>query len=253
MRILLVEDNVVNQRVALGLLNRRGHDVRIAGNGREALDILGHERFDVVLMDLQMPVMGGIEAAREIREREAATGDHVRIVAMTAHAMTGDRDRCLAAGMDAYMSKPINPKVLFSLIEQPSSQSHPAAAAAPSAKIFDRQALLNRVAGDEELMDDVIRIFLEDCARQLTAIRGAVDQKSPDAIRSAAHALKGAAGNLSANRLFEAAGLLERIGAESRLDVAEAAWRRLSAEAAAVIDALTTEISDSPEESVCVR
>jgi two-component system sensor histidine kinase/response regulator len=256
MRILLVEDNVVNQRVALGLLNRRGHDVRIAGHGREAVDLLEHERFDLVLMDLQMPVMGGIEATREIREREAATGAHVRIVAMTAHAMTGDRDRCLAAGMDGYMSKPINPKELFALIEQPSSRRHPPAAAAapaPTAKIFDRQALLNRVAGDEELMDDVIRIFLEDCARQLTAIRGAVDQKSPDAIRTAAHALKGAAGNLSANRLFEAAGLLERIGAESRMDVVEAAWRRLSAEAASVIEALRTEISDSPEESVCVR
>jgi two-component system, sensor histidine kinase and response regulator len=255
-RILLVEDNVVNQRVALGLLNRRGHDVVIAGNGREALDIHDRERFDVVLMDLQMPVMGGIEATREIREREAATGDHVRIVAMTAHAMTGDRDRCLAAGMDEYMSKPINPKVLFSLIEQPSSQGLPAgeaAAPAPITKTFDRQALLDRVDGDEQLMDEVIRIFLEDCAQQLTAIRDAVDQKSPDAIRTAAHALKGAAGNLSANGLFEAADLLERIGAESRMDVAAAAWRRLSAEAATVIDALRREISDNSETSLCVR
>jgi two-component system, sensor histidine kinase and response regulator len=200
--------------------------------------------------------LGGIEATREIREREAATGDYVRIVAMTAHAMTGDRDRCLAAGMDGYMSKPINPKVLFSLIEQPPSQTHPAAEAAapaPAAKTFDRLALLDRVAGDEELMNDVIRIFLEDCAQQLTAIRGAIDQKSADAIRTAAHALKGAAGNLSANGLFEAADLLERIGAESRIDVAEAAWLRLSAEAATLIDVLRREISNRPEESLCVR
>jgi two-component system, sensor histidine kinase and response regulator len=254
MRILLVEDNVVNQRVALGLLNRRGHDVTIAGNGREALDCLDTERFDVVLMDLQMPVMGGLDATREIRQREAATGAHVRIIAMTAHAMTGDRDRCLEGGMDGYMSKPINPQLLFSLVEQ--SSDHPAAqAAAPAstAKTFDRQALLDRVAGDQELMAEVIRIFLEDCPVQLAAIRLAVEDKGPAAIRIAAHALKGAAGNLSADRLFEAAGLLEGIGAESRMEVAEAAWRRVSAEAATVIDALRRELSNRPEESVCVR
>ena len=117
-RILLVEDNVVNQRVASGLLTRRGHHVTVAQDGREALARLERETFDLVLMDLQMPVMGGLEATVAIRLRERATGQHVRIVAMTAHAMNSDRERCLAAGMDGYLSKPIDPPMLFAVVEQ---------------------------------------------------------------------------------------------------------------------------------------
>ena len=116
-RILLVEDNVVNQRVASGLLTRRGHLVTVAGDGRQALAQLDQESFDLVLMDLQMPVMGGLDATVEIRRRERTTGGHVRIVAMTAHAMKSDRERCLAAGMDGYLSKPINPPSLFAAVE----------------------------------------------------------------------------------------------------------------------------------------
>jgi two-component system, sensor histidine kinase and response regulator len=253
MRILLVEDNMVNQRVALGLLNRRGHTVTVAGNGREALDMLERQRFDVVLMDLQMPLMGGLEAAREIRRREEKTGGHLRIVAMTAHAMTGDRDRCLSGGMDGYVSKPINPQILFSAIEQGAGQATADRPTAPGVKTFDRQALLSRVAGDEELMGDVIRLFLEECPRQLAAIRQAVAQRNPGAVRTTAHALKGAAGNLGANGLFEAAGVLERVGAQSRMQAAEAGWRRLSAEAANVIEALGREIANRPGEATCTR
>ena len=117
-RILLVEDNVVNQRVALGLLTRRGHRVIVAVDGLEALARLEHDTFDLVLMDLQMPVMSGLEATAEIRMRERVTGQHVRIVAMTAHAMNSDQARCLAAGMDGYLSKPIHPPTLFAVVEQ---------------------------------------------------------------------------------------------------------------------------------------
>ena len=119
--ILLVEDNVVNQRVAAGLLTRRGHHVTVAQDGSEALARLEHETFDLVLMDLQMPVMGGLDATIAIRERERATRQHIRIVAMTAHAMNSDRERCLAAGMDGYLSKPIDPPMLFAVVEQNSS------------------------------------------------------------------------------------------------------------------------------------
>jgi signal transduction histidine kinase/ActR/RegA family two-component response regulator len=117
-RILLVEDNVVNQRVASGVLTRRGHQVTIAQDGREALARLDAETFDLVLMDLQMPVMGGLEATAAIRLREQVTGQHIRIVAMTAHAMSADRDRCLAGGMDGYLSKPVDPHKLFAVVEQ---------------------------------------------------------------------------------------------------------------------------------------
>jgi two-component system, sensor histidine kinase and response regulator len=169
--------------------------------------------------------------------------------------MSGDRDRCLAGGMDGYMSKPINPQTLFSVVEadqlpEPAAPAVPAAGAAPT---FDKKALLERVAGDEQLMIEVINIFLEDCPPQLGGIRRAVEAKDPGLIRTTAHALKGAAGNLGANGLFEAAGILERIGAESRTDGAEAAWRRLSAEATAVLDALRNEIAASAEPSLCAR
>jgi CheY-like chemotaxis protein len=116
--VLLAEDNVVNQRVAVGLLQRRGHDVTVVATGVEALDALKTGAFDLVLMDVQMPVMGGFEATAAIRAAEAQTGQHLRIVAMTAHAMTGDRERCLAAGMDGYLAKPIDPAMLFAAVEK---------------------------------------------------------------------------------------------------------------------------------------
>jgi CheY-like chemotaxis protein len=118
MKVLLAEDNVVNQRVAVGLLQRRGHEVTVVSTGVEALDRLKSGTFDVVLMDVQMPAMGGFEATATIRRAEQQSGEHLRIVAMTAHAMTGDRERCLAAGMDGYLAKPIDPAVLFAAVEK---------------------------------------------------------------------------------------------------------------------------------------
>ena len=116
-RVLVAEDNVVNQRIAQTLLTKRGHAVTVVNTGREAVDALERESFDVVLMDVQMPDMDGFEATAAIRAREREDGTRVRIVAMTAHAMQGDRERCLAAGMDDYLSKPIDPQTLFELVE----------------------------------------------------------------------------------------------------------------------------------------
>ena len=118
LRVLLAEDNVVNQRVAVGLMQKRGHVVTVANTGVEALAALDREAFDIVLMDVQMPEMGGLDATIAIRTREKGTGQHLRIVAMTAHAMHGDRERCLAAGMDGYLSKPIDPVLLHAILEQ---------------------------------------------------------------------------------------------------------------------------------------
>jgi CheY-like chemotaxis protein len=116
-RILLAEDNVVNQMLAVRLLEKRGHHVQVAGDGREALEKLEKADFDLVLMDVQMPVMGGFEATAAVREMEKGTGKHIPIVALTAHAIDGDRERCLAAGMDGYVAKPIRPEELFEQIE----------------------------------------------------------------------------------------------------------------------------------------
>jgi CheY-like chemotaxis protein len=113
----LAEDNLVNQLLAVRLLEKRGHHVQVAGDGREVLEKLKTAEFDLILMDVQMPVMGGFEAAAAIREMEKGTGRHIPIIALTAHAVTGDRERCVAAGMDGYVAKPIHSEELFEQIE----------------------------------------------------------------------------------------------------------------------------------------
>jgi len=236
-RILLAEDNIVNQRVALELLTRRGHEVTVTNNGHEALAALDRETFDIVLMDVQMPEMGGLEATAAIRSRERKTGGHVRIVAMTAHAMADDRERCVAAGMDGYLSKPIDKRMLFAVVEQGSPGSDSAAKPLGPSSV-DCAAVMVRLGGDVELFDDVIGIFLEDCPPRVAAVKTAIDERDAIGLRAAAHVLKGVAANLSAAGLFEAAQTLERLGAESRLEPAEAAWRRLSVEAANVMETL---------------
>ena len=246
-KILLAEDNPVNQRVATGLLRRRGHHVTVAGNGREAVDLLAREPFDLVLMDVQMPEMGGFEATSVIRDRERAAGTYTRIVAMTAHALAGDRDRCIAAGMDGYLSKPIDQALLFDVVEQGS-----AGAEAP-AVAFNRGELFDRLGGDADLMAEVIGLFLEDCPLRLAAITEAVEARDADRIRAAAHALKGAAGTIAASAVFEAAQTLERIGAEKRLDAAEAARRVLAHEAASLMETLRRFDTTAEGQGVCAR
>jgi CheY-like chemotaxis protein len=186
-----------------------------------------------------MPVMDGIEATTAIRLRERATGRRVRIVAMTAHAQNRDRERCLAAGMDGYLSKPINPLMLFAVVEQEAqSRDLLQADIAVARMTFDEEALLQRVSGDRVLMAEVIRLFLEDVPPRLAAIKAAVTGRDSEALRAAAHALRGAAANLSAARLVEAASVLERLAAGADVDAADAAWRQLSVEATHVIDVL---------------
>ena len=237
-KILLAEDNLVNQRVAVGILRRRGHHVTVANNGREAVDALQRERFDLILMDVQMPEMGGFEATAIIRARELQGGSRTRIVAMTAHAMSGDRERCLAAGMDGYLSKPITQSLLFDVVEK-GSMGIAASAALPVQLItFNRGELMDRLGGDAELFGDVIGLFLDDCPKRLAAIKNAVELRDGELIRTSAHALKGAAGTLSAVALFDAAQTLERLGAEGRLEPTGAAWRTLAKEASSLMDIL---------------
>jgi CheY-like chemotaxis protein/HPt (histidine-containing phosphotransfer) domain-containing protein len=236
-RILLAEDNVVNQRVAVGLLNKRGHQVTVVNNGLEALAAHHSGTFDVVLMDVQMPEMGGFDATAAIRNRERSSGaPRLRIVAMTAHAMIGDRERCLTAGMDDYLAKPIDPRALYAAVERATIAAQPPRPAGDLP--FDRPALLERLSGDEQLLADVVQLFLEDCPQRVAAIKVAIEAGSADGVRAEAHGLKGAAGNLSAEPVVRAARALEELGTGGRLDGADQAWQKLSAETDRLLDAL---------------
>ena len=235
-RILLAEDNIVNQRVAIGLLQKRGHmSSRWRGTGARRSTRSGARPSTLSSWTSRCRRWGASRRRSAIREHEAATGGHVRIVAMTAHAMSGDRDRCLAAGMDGYLSKPIQQALLFQVVEQGSEGD----VSVPPAAI-DAAGLLARVGGDQDLMRDVVRLFLEDCPVRLAAIRAAIIAGDMDGLRNAAHALRGAAGTLSASGLVEAASVLERIGAEKRTEAVEAAWKTLNAQAAQLAAALQT-------------
>jgi signal transduction histidine kinase/DNA-binding response OmpR family regulator len=226
-RVLLAEDNIVNQRVAVGLLKRRGHHVTVVENGQEAVDAVEREQFDIVLMDLQMPVMGGLDATKVIRERERHAGrNRVRIVAMTAHAMSGDRERCLAVGMDGYLSKPTESRTLFAEVEGDADTS--------TTPPIDENDLLSRLHGDKELAAEIVRLFAEECPVLLQGIRSALDQRDATAVRRAAHTLKGAASTAAAVGITEAASLLEVLAGESDFEALEGAWLRVTTEVTAL-------------------
>jgi CheY-like chemotaxis protein len=166
LRILLAEDNLVNQRLAVGLLEKRGHAVVIAGDGKQALAALEREPFDLMFMDVQMPEMGGFEATALIREREKKTGRHLPIIATTAYAMKGDRERCLTSGMDGYVSKPILAAELFREIDETLAawgQGLTGPANGLVAKVFDPAATLERTGGDEQLLGEMtVRFALQE-------------------------------------------------------------------------------------------
>jgi signal transduction histidine kinase/DNA-binding response OmpR family regulator len=231
MDVLLAEDNPVNQRVAVGLLSKRGHHVTVVVNGREAIEAIERTRFDIVLMDVQMPEMGGLEATAVIRDRERHKGGHIRVIAMTAHAMKGDRERCFAAGMDGYLSKPVDPKALFAVVESGESVSGPTAAGSVSyAATFDLEELRRRTGDDDALTGEVIRLFMEDCPLRMDAIRAALAKRRAEDLRTSAHALKGAASYVSAKHVVEAAAELERMGQDGRLEDAASTFARLERE-----------------------
>jgi len=237
--VLLAEDNSVNQRLAATLLERRGHRVTTVNNGKEAVLAVELGTFDVVLMDVQMPEMSGLEATRTIREREQRLGVHLPIVAMTAHAMRGDRERCLAAGMDDYLTKPIDPHQLYTVLERtsPGSAAVEQAAQPVSASVYE--AVLARLGGDVQFLSEISVLFTEDLPRHLAAIQRALDARDGEGLQRAAHVLKGAAANFEASAVVDATRTLEEMGRTSRFTDSDRAWRTLMGAAstlAAVLD-----------------
>jgi len=234
LRILLAEDNPVNQKLAVRMLEKRGHTVVVVPDGQQAVDAVESQPFDLVLMDVQMPVMGGFEAAAAIREREKTTGRHLPIIAMTAHAMKGDRERCLEAGMDGYVPKPIRSEELFEAIDTvlagPAASSLDAPAAQAAQGVFDRAAALSRLEGDAELLSELAAIFLEDSPRLMQKLREAIDRLDSEELARTAHTLKGSVGNFAALPALEAAQHLEAVAKAGNLVDAEKAYLALEEE-----------------------
>ena len=201
LRVLLAEDNPVNQFLAITLLENRGHAVVVAKDGREAIDILGRESFDLILMDVQMPRMDGFEATTAIRASEVGTGRRMPILAMTAHAMKGDRERCLAAGMDGYFSKPIRAALFIAAVEGRAPARNGLAPVGSretqpdnAARAFDLAGALARVHGKRPLLRMMAELFLADCPGLLNQMRSALAIADGPMLERAAHRMKGVGG-----------------------------------------------------------
>jgi signal transduction histidine kinase/DNA-binding response OmpR family regulator len=255
MHVLLVEDNAVNQRLAKHTLERQGHRVTIANNGRQALALLGidasgsvesYERvappYDLVLMDVQMPEFDGLETTAAIRAHERVSGRRIPILALTAHAMKGDREECLAAGMDGYLCKPIQAsdlrRAVAAFAPAADKNSMPSSSEPSSQMVVDRQATLARVENDPELLQALVDAFLDECPRLTADIRAAIDGSEPTKLSRAAHALKGSLGVFGASSAMAAAERLEMLADARDLQGAAAAYPHLEQSLAQVAPAL---------------
>jgi PAS domain S-box-containing protein len=233
LRVLVAEDNVVNRKLVTTLLQKRGHKVQAVENGREAVGAVEaeHDAFDVVLMDVQMPEMGGFEATQAIRDNEPADARRLPIIALTAHAMRGDRERCLAAGMDAYLAKPIDVNELIATVERfgGTSTGAPPRTAAPrrAPMVFDQDAALAHTGGDLQLLREIVGLFRSDYPTSLQKITRAIERRDGEALRLAAHSLKGSIGAVGSLAGRNAAAELEEIGRSNQFDRAESAYTML--------------------------
>jgi signal transduction histidine kinase/DNA-binding response OmpR family regulator len=243
LQVLLAEDNPVNQMTATTMFEKLGHGVVVANNGRQAIDKLKEQAFDVVFMDVQMPEMDGVTATGEIRKHEQATGKHIPIVAMTAHAMKGDKEKCLEAGMDDYISKPIRRKELAEVIARiverfltpAAANGEPAAASATDANegsrmILDEAALLEECDNDKSLLSRMVEIFDRDARDRLPRLREAVCSGNAAAVKQEAHALKGGIGSFYAKAAYDTAYILEQMGADGDLGAAQATLQTLESQ-----------------------
>jgi two-component system sensor histidine kinase/response regulator len=237
LRILIAEDNPVNERVARTLLEKQGHTVLVAHNGREALAMAQSEKLDVILMDVQMPEMDGFAATAAIRDVESGSGRRVPIVGVTAHATARDRRLCLAAGMDTYLSKPIRPEMLFAAIDEVIPGRERAVAGPPptdrslaAVAVLDEASLLSVVSGNPGLLRELTELFLEDSPQRLLEIRKALDSANFDALQRAAHTLKGSASSLCGKRAAELALRLEELADTRDLPAARLSYPALADE-----------------------
>jgi signal transduction histidine kinase/DNA-binding response OmpR family regulator len=250
LRILLAEDNVINRALAAGILEKRGHSLVHAGNGREAVEAFSDGSFDLILMDLQMPEMDGFEATGRIRQLEEATGGHITIVAVTAHAMTGDRERCLAAGMDDYVSKPLRKEDLLRALARAGGQrranetkTEGTETETETPPLYSREELLAQCDGDEELMRELVSIFHDSTPQIVQAIGEAVEKHDGAALAAHAHKLLSSLGAFGAGPARTLALRLEKHGQENAFGGAKERFMELERETEKIYAALADFVS----------
>jgi two-component system sensor histidine kinase/response regulator len=235
LRILVAEDTLFNQKFIARLLERWGHQATIVQNGIEALETFSKEAFDLILMDVQMPEMDGFEATARIRQIEKDQGRHIPIIAMTAHAMKGDRERCLEAGMDDYVPKPISSDTLLNSIkalvprqDKPDTKENVMTLNAQPA--FDKKMLLKAFDDDWDFLKEIIEMFIADYPKMLKEIEDAIDTKDAPTLQRTAHALKGMLGNFQVQTAVQKAFALEKMGEKAAFDQTREIFTQLSDE-----------------------
>jgi CheY-like chemotaxis protein/HPt (histidine-containing phosphotransfer) domain-containing protein len=233
-RILLAEDNIVNQKVALNILGKFGYRVDAVIDGIEALQSLDKTQYDIVLMDVQMPEMDGLTATKIIREKERQNGKHIPIIALTAYAMKGDKEQCIEAGMDDYISKPFNPKMLQQIIDKfiknSTENNGDIFMISNNKDIFDSSFLMNRVENDEKLFFEIIELFLIDTQLQLENLKSALDSKDTAQVKFITHTIKGSASNVGSNSIKDIAMQIQTSIEEDNLDKTSSLYKTLEDE-----------------------
>lgn len=236
LKILVAEDTPFNQKFILRLLDRWGHQATLVENGRKALEALANENFDLIFMDVQMPEMDGFDATIQIRKSEKQTARHTPIIAMTAHAMKGDRERCIEVGMDEYISKPINSdtllKMIQSLVPHKTLDTSTFKIAIGDTPRFDSEALLDAFDHDWGFFNEAVEMFASDYPPMMEALKKALESKDAGSLRRTAHALKGMVGNFQGRDAAKAASELEEMGRQGMFDGADQACERLVKELA---------------------
>ena len=233
-RILLAEDMPANQMVTVKILEKYGHKVSVAENGDEAIEAWQREPFDLVLMDVQMPLVDGLSAAAEIRRQEAKNGKaRTPIIALTAYAMKGDRQRCLASGMDDYLSKPIDTADLLAMVQRFTGRlldqpTHQAAVSPEAPSCLDEKALLERLDNDKELAKRLIALYCDDSPKLLKAIGTALMAGDLTSASFVAHRLSGLVRNFDARHAADAAMRLELACSNGDLVAAQAIFELLT-------------------------
>jgi CheY-like chemotaxis protein len=240
LNILVAEDTPFNQKFIQRLLERWNHRFTIVGNGRDALEALKKQSFDVVLMDVQMPHLNGLEATAAIRIEEQQSKTHIPVIAMTAHAIKGDRERCLEAGMDEYVSKPVDSDKLFDAIEKLTEDHGNPETADSIAPAIDAEMLLKAFDGDWDFLKEVIDVFLSDYPKLLEDLRRASKDGLSDTLMRAAHSLKGMLKNFQADPAAAVAFELENKGKEDNFDGVPEAIESLAGQIAELEKTLRT-------------